>query len=324
MFDERVCNWLNFFDLHCDTIYECYENDFSLRKNSLMIDKAKVERYDKYVQVFALFCGTQSRNKNSLFELKPQDRLEALIKTAKTEFIKNNDWILQCYNSNDLDLALLQGKAAAFLSLEGAELLTSDEHIEIAYNAGIRIINLSWNYKNKYACGALYNDNEGLSNEGKKLVNKLVEKNIIIDISHLSNKGYLDLCSQTDAPFIASHSNSRQVYNHLRNLTNVVFGEIIKRGGLCGINLYNKFLSKKENPSFKEVLEHIEHFCSIGGEKHLSLGCDFDGCNLLPKGIKTADDIYKLAEYMLKHNYSQTIVDGLFYDNAYRFFKKVL
>lgn len=315
---------MKFFDLHCDTLYECYENEKFLKNNDLMIDQSKVSGYNHYVQFFALFCGVDSQNKNALWKLNVGERLDALLGEAKKQFRLNSDWLMQCYNSENLDLAITKGKSAGFLSIEGAELIPTYEHLEKAYDAGVRMITLSWNYKNKYASGAMIDNDAGLTEEGFKLVEKLVEKNIIIDVSHLSEHGFWDICVHTEAQFVASHSNSRSIHNHLRNLTDLQFSEIIRRGGLCGINLYSRFLSDKEIPTLDDVLRHIEHFCSLGGENNLALGCDFDGCDSIPKEINTAGDMQKLAEYMLKHNYAQSTVDSLFYNNANNFIHRIL
>ena len=289
-----------------------------------MIDQSKVSEYNQYVQFFALFCGVDSQNPNALWKLNEEDRLDAFINEAKKQFRLNADWLVQCYNSEELDIALSKGKAAAFLSIEGAELITTQEHLQKAYDAGVRMITLSWNYHNRYAAGAMFDNDAGLTDEGKLLVDSLVKMNIIIDVSHLSEHGFWDVCTQTEAPFVASHSDSRSVHYHLRNLTDLQFSEIIRRGGLCGINLYSKFLSDKAESSFADALKHIEHFCSLGGQDCLALGCDFDGCDNLPKEIKSARDMQKFAEYMLKHNYPQSMVDALFYDNANKFIHRIL
>ena len=315
---------MKLFDLHCDTLYECYENEKNLRNNNLMIDQSKVSEYNHYIQFFALFCGVNSQNKNALWKLDANDRLNALLNEAKKQFSLNGDWLIQCYDSEELDIAISKGKSAAFLSIEGAELIPTYEHLQKAYDAGVRMITLSWNYQNKYATGAMFDNDVGLTDEGKTLVDNLVKKNIIIDVSHLSEHGFWDVCTRTEAPFVASHSNSRSVHYHLRNLTDLQFSEIIRRKGLCGINLYSSFLSSKDKSSFADALKHIEHFCSLGGEDCLALGCDFDGCDNLPEEIKSAADMQKFAEYMLKHNYAQSTVDNIFYNNANKFIHRML
>lgn len=318
---------MRYFDLHCDTLYECYETGKSLRENDLAINRERVSRYAPYAQFFALFCGAQSHTprKRSLVDLPPEARLDALLAEAKLQLRDNADWLTQCFDSDDLDRACAKGKAAAFLSIEGAELITSEAHLRRAYDAGVRMVTLAWNYRNDYAAGAAADNDAPLTDKGRALVQTLIEYGIILDVSHLSEGGFWDLCVQTEAPFVASHSNSRVHCAHVRNLTDLQFSEILRRGGLCGINLYTPFVRKGEGScTLEAVLRHIEHFMALGGEAVLALGCDFDGCDSLPDGIRSARDIEALAELLLRHNYLESTVNALFYDNAAAFIHRML
>lgn len=320
---------MNYFDLHCDTIFECYETGKCLRENDLMIDRGKVSRYGHYAQFFALFCGAQppagAARQRVLFDLPPEARLDALLGEAKRQFRENADWLMHCYTAEDFDYARAKGKAAAFLSIEGAELLTTDAHVARAYDAGVRLVTLSWNYHNAYACGAAVDNDAGLTAQGRELVHQLVQLGMILDVSHLSEGGFWDLCVQTEAPFVASHSNSRAECTHLRNLTDLQFSEIVRRGGLCGINLYSPFLRDDgQRAALDDALRHIEHLMACGGEACLALGCDFDGCDTLPVGMEDARDMENLAEVLLQHNYLESTVNALFYDNAAAFIHRML
>ncbi len=318
---------MKLFDLHCDTMYACYETGAELRQNTLCIDRDKTAPYEMYTQVFALFCGTKSSRPRlrSLLDLPPARRLDALLETAHREFTVNADWITLCRDMEDWMWARAHGKHAAFLSIEGAELLTNEAQVQRAYEAGVRMVSLSWNGYNQYACGAVYGNDTGLSTKGKALVRRLVELGIIVDVSHLSEAGFWDLCVETESPFAASHSNSRACCDHLRNLTDLQFSEIVRRGGLVGINLYSPFLrADGEQAELCDVLRHIEHFLELGGEGCLALGADLDGCSSIPKGMETVADMERLGECLLQHNYLQSTVDGLFFENAHRFFDRML
>lgn len=320
---------MRYFDLHCDTLYECYETGKNLRENDLMIDRAKVSGYNHYAQFFALFCGARApdgvKRARSLFDLPEEDRLDALLGEAKRQFRDNADWLTLCFDSEEFDLARTKGKAAAFLSIEGAELLPTEAHVQRAYDAGVRLVTLSWNYRNVYACGAATDNDAGLTERGRALVQDLVRRGVILDVSHLSERGFWDLCVETEAPFVASHSNSRVECHHLRNLTDLQFSEIVRRGGLCGINLYSAFLREDgTRGTLADALRHIEHFMEQGGESCLALGCDFDGCDSLPAEIATAGHMEALAEQMLRHNYLESTVRALFYDNADAYIHRML
>ena len=318
---------MNYFDLHCDTLYECYEMEKQLSRNDLMVDREKTARYGRYAQFFALFCGepAEGKRRRALWDLPPENRLDALLAEAAAQFGANADWLTLCRNSGDFDRAQQMGKTAAFLSIEGAELLCAGEQVQRAYDAGVRLVTLSWNYRSRYACGAATDNRAGLTVAGRALVRRLTRMGVILDVSHLSEQGFWDLCAETEAPFAATHSNSRAQCRHLRNLTDAQFSEIVRRGGLCGVNFYVPFLRDDGRPAaLDDVLRHIEHFLALGGETCLALGCDFDGCGALPAGIAGAQDVEKLAEFLLRHQYSESTVNALFYDNAAAFIHKML
>lgn len=319
--------FLKYFDLHCDTLYECYEMGKSLRENDLFIDREKVSGFERYIQFFALFCGSRPPklipDRRSLLDLPVEDRLDAMLNTAREQFRLNRDWLYLCVCEDDTWVR--PDCACAFLSIEGADLLCSDADIQRAYDAGVRMVTLSWNGRNPYACGAATDNDSGLTIQGRKLVRKLVKTGIILDVSHLSDAGFWDVAAETEAPFAATHSNSRKVCPHYRNLTDLQFLEILRRGGLVGINLYNPFLRNDGQPAvLADAVRHIEHFCELGGREILAIGADFDGCDDLPEGIHSAADIEKLAEELLRLNYPQSTVDGLFFENAYHFVRRML
>ncbi len=320
---------MKLFDLHCDTLYECCETGAKLRENVLHINREATGQYAHYAQFFALFCGARPPDgfegtRDSLMDTTPEKRLGRLLGTAEKELGENTDWLSLCTNAEELERAWSEGKAAAFLSIEGAELIPTDAHILRAYKAGVRMVSLSWNFRNQYACGAVCDNDEGLSPEGKRLVEKLVDMGVIIDVSHLSERGFWDVCELTDVPFVASHSNSRSICRHLRNLTDGQFSELVRRGGLAGVNLYASFLSWQNGAVIDDAIRHIEHFLSLGGENTLALGCDFDGCDKLPEGIDGLKDLHRLAERMLERGFPEKTVDGLFCGNAFNFIKRML
>lgn len=320
---------MQLFDLHCDTLYECFETGQGLRRNTLCIDRDKTAGYDMYTQVFALFCGARSpapvSGRRSLLDLPPEERLGALLETAQREFSANADWLMLCRDMDDWAWAKDHGRRAAFLSIEGAELLDYPGGLEQAYDAGVRLVTLAWNGRNAFACGAATDNDAGLTDRGRALVRELVRRNMVVDVSHLSEAGFWDVCLATEAPFAATHSNSRACCEHLRNLTPVQLTEIVRRGGLVGLNLYSPFLRDDgKKAGIDDVLRHADDLLARGCADCLALGCDFDGCEDTPEGLNTVADLDALAEAMLRHGYLESTVNALFYGNAVTFFTRVL
>lgn len=322
---------MKLFDLHCDTLYECCETGRHLRENDLHVNRAAARRYDHYAQFFALFCGARApsaeaaKGRDCLLDTPEDARLARMLQTAKQEFAANQDWLMFCRSADDLEAAAQAGKAAAFLSIEGAELLPDrPDALDFAYDAGIRLITITWNYRSRYGCSCVIDQDDGLTEEGKQLVRDCAEKGIIVDVSHLSEKGFWDVCETIDGPFAASHSDSRALCRHPRNLTDRQFAEIARRGGLVGVNLYTPFLVRQSDSVIDDAIDHIERFLGLYGEKTVALGCDFDGCDALPAGIDGLGDLYRLADRMLALGYTERAVNGLFYDNAAAFIRRML
>ena len=157
-----------------------------------------------------------------------------------------------------------------------------------------------------------------------ELVRALDARRMLIDVSHLSDRGFWDVCGLTDRPFVATHSDSRALCRNSRNLTDEQFAEIAQRGGLVGINLYTPFLVRQSDSVLDDAIDHIERFIGMYGERIVALGCDFDGCDQLPVGIEGLGDMYRLADRMLALGYREETVRGLFYDNAFAFIQKML
>ena len=158
---------MQLFDLHCDTLYECFETGQGLRENTLCIDRNKTAGCDMYTQVFALFCGARpsapAAGRRSLLDLPPEKRLDALLQTAQREFSANADWLMLCRNMDDWAWAKAHKRHAAFLSVEGAELIEAPGALDKAYDAGVRLVTRAWNHLNAFACGAATDYDKGLT-----------------------------------------------------------------------------------------------------------------------------------------------------------------
>ena len=186
---------MKLFDLHCDTIYECCETGKHLRENDLHINYAAAHRYQPYVQFFALFCGARQpyspETRDCLLDTPADERFDRMLTTARREFAANADWLTFCRSAADIRTAVEAGKAAALLSIEGAELLPDrPDALDYVYDAGVRLITLTWNYRSRYGCSSAVDQNEGLTELGKQLVRDCGEKVIIVDVSHLSDRGF--------------------------------------------------------------------------------------------------------------------------------------
>ena len=308
------------FDLHCDTAFALLGEDLqqagSLRKNEYHIDLERAKALPGYAQCFACFTTPRTNRPGGTTDTQ---LFEREMVSVLREVEKNKDWISLVYNAKEIAENHKNGKMSAILTIEGPAGFGFDpELLEDLYNVGFRVTTLGWNEKN-VLCGS-HVTGGGLTELGKDYVFEAQRLGMLIDVSHISDEAFWDIMDITQAPVIATHSNSRSVCNVSRNLTDEMFQAICKTGGVAGLNLYADFLG--ENATLDTVCDHVEHWLNLGGEKHIALGGDLDGCELLPAGFAGVQDYPKLAEALLKRGIGEQTVRDIFWNNAMGVFEK--
>lgn len=215
----------------------------------------------------------------------------------------------------------------ALLSLEdGVPVGDSLEKLHHFYKKGIRLITLTWNYENAIGYPNSWNPDvmvNGLKPFGIELVEEMNRLGMIVDVSHLSDGGFWDVAKHSKKPFIASHSNSRSITVHPRNLTDAMIETIGEKGGVIGLNFCPTFLGNDKKSSISHMLHHIKHIYEVGGEDVLALGTDFDGITGKLQ-IEGCEDLCRLKEELLRHKMSPRIVDKMWEGNALRVMQEVL
>ncbi|NCB62489.1 MAG: membrane dipeptidase [Clostridia bacterium] len=309
---------MDLFDGHCDTIYRAYQMGGGIRKSGGHLDLLRTRKYERYAQFFALFADREELGSGETLH----EVMMAQYRIFLYEMEENSDLVSFCRTGKEAESAFQSGKSAAFLSVEGADLLNCDlALLEDAYHMGVRAVNLTWNHPNRLSGTNAEEKDRGLSGHGRAFVEKMQQLGMLIDVSHLSDPGFWDVVAMVKKPVIATHSNARSVFFDTRNLTDEQFTAIIKNNGVAGLNMYAGFLGKA--PGLDTVMDHLEHFLSLGGEKNVALGGDWDGCSELPEGVGGIQDMDKLYERLLSRNYNETLVRGVFFTNMQRVVSKV-
>jgi len=278
-------------------------------------------RYAPRAQFFAIFGQIDPLSREGIcgFQTYPDGAhcFAAQYRLFQGALAANRDQMLFCRTVSEAKTAELEGKTAAFLSVEGAELINcSLDRLREAHELGVRMVGLTWNAENDLSGTNVEATDRGLSELGRRFVRRCDELGVIVDVSHISEPGFWDVVEESTKPFVASHSNAKVLCDHSRNLTDEQFLAIVKAGGVTGINLYGEFLG--ENATIDTVIAHIEHFLSLGGAANIALGADLDGCDILPAGIGGVEDMEKLAERLLQKNYAESLICDIFYHNLMR------
>lgn len=205
------------------------------------------------------------------------------------------------------------------LAVEGGELLGDDiTRLDALAAYDLAYFTLVW--ADSCPIGGGWNTNEGLTDFGRNVVKRLGELKIAPDVSHASEEMFWDVAELTDR-FIATHSNSRSVCGHGRNLTDEQFAHIRDVGGVVGISMCPHHLSETGSADIADVMRHIEHYMSLGGESVVCLGCDYDGIPETPRGLCGPAELYNLADEMARAGYGDGLINAVFYENANNYFK---
>ena len=303
------------FDAHCDTISRCWREYEGLDHNSGAVSLERTACFACYCQFFALWTADGFTG-YPVGEDSVERAYYALLRCFKDQMARNQSKIVQCFTAQDVMQARCCGKAAAFLSVEGAELLGCDPaRLNQAAKDGVVSINLTWNHANALSGSNCDQPERGLSSLGRDFVRKMEDLHILVDVSHLSEKGFWDVAEMVRRPFIASHSNAKSVWDHTRNLTDEQINAIIKNQGVIGLNFYEGFIGGSRDLDM--VRAHLDHMLDLGGASCVALGGDWDGCDLIDD-LPAIDSLPRLYEYLLRHGYNETVVRGLFYNNLMR------
>ena len=181
------------------------------------------------------------------------------------------------------------------------------------------MMTLTWNGPNEIASGNV-DPEMGFTPFGREVVREMERQNIIVDVSHLNDKGMEELMGFATKPIIATHSNLRSICSHKRNVTEEMFRYIVEHKGLCGLNLLHGFVSDEPMKDSKaELFRHVYRMLELGGEDVIACGSDFDG------GITSQMDnpalFASFGDYMVEHGISRRISDKIMFENALHFFE---
>lgn len=310
---------MKLIDMHCDTILSCVDSKGKVKlcENDIHIDVAKLKKADSMAQFFAMYVDLEEYK-------EPLDRCLDMIDSFYNEIEENSSDIAFAGSMKDMEINRVQGKISAFLTVEeGGAIEGKLENLRNLYRLGVRLVTLTWNYPNciGYPNFQWEHKDTGLTSFGEEVVAEMNRLGMIIDVSHLSDQGFYDVARLSKKPFVASHSNSRAIENHSRNLTDDMLRKLSEAGGITGLNFGPDFLG--DGGSIEAMVRHITHIVNTAGIDVMAIGSDFDGIGPLT-AVKNTGEMYKLREALSKAGFSAGDTDKIMYKNAKRVIKDVL
>ena len=293
-----------YIDGHCDTLSKALDENKDIYKNDLQFSINKANKLGGGIQTLAAFVDTKYlKHKNAGFI-----RCCSILKKFEDyqSEVENNLLI-----KDKVDLIGIEKykETKVLLSIEnGAAISGNLENVDYFYSKGVRMMSITWNDDNELGCGANTKNDFGLTKLGFEYVRKLIDKGIVIDISHASEKTFWDVVSESNKPVVASHSNVYNLCKHQRNLKDEQIKAIAKSGGVVGICFYTDFLNSNKRAEVKDVVQHIKYIKNLVGIDYIGLGSDFDGMPT-EKTVEGLENVSKLDNIIKELN-----VQGFSYD----------
>ena len=320
-------------DLHCDTLYAAWRTGAEdiFQMDGAMADVSKIVRGGCRLQLYAIFMPSPEEKREFVHPYPGDDAyIEALHGIFTRTAARHQDVFAIARNMADVERNAAAGKASGMLSMEdGRAVEGSFEKIRFLYDMGIRVMGLTWNYANCFGYPNSPDAEEmqkGLTDFGKEAVSCMEELGMLIDVSHLSDGGFLDVARLSRRPFIASHSNCRALNPHPRSLTDEMIRMLANSGGVMGLNLCPVFLTQdleQRVSAVDDLARQLRHRINIGGLECAAIGTDFDGIGGELE-IPSADRMPDLFEALEQRGFTAHELEHICWRNAERVFRDVI
>ena len=319
----------SYIDMHCDTLLQTLHKGSSLLYENEGMQSLKLMHEAKQMcQFFAIFFPPRQENKENP---TPTDEefFRILCRNFYEEIEKHPYTVAFAHNYDDIRKNWEKGLSSAILTVEDGRMVDGKmENLKMLYEQGVRAIALTWNFSN---CFGYPNSEDksimqkGLTDFGKDALAEMNQRGILIDVSHLSDGGFYDVAFLSKKPFIASHSNSREITPHTRNMTDDMIRTLAECGGVAGLNFYSEFVNNRRDgvTSVEDLVAHVMRFIKIGGEDCIGIGTDFDGIENVPN-ISNPTQMPLLFDALQKKGITPRQLDKLASKNVLRVIKEAM
>lgn len=304
-------------DTHCDTPMFLHEGvDFTKRDNRILVDLHKMTdgRQDATIMVAYIPQAKEKEEGFSSFSYANSifDEIEAKVASIP-------QYLALARTSAGLYANKQSGKKSIMLGIENGFALEHDlQKLQHFADRGIVYITLCHNGDNDICDSARGNNtHNGVSEFGEKVIKEMNRLGIMVDMSHAGEKSFYDALEISEQPIVCSHSNSRILCDHPRNLTDDQLRAIAKKGGVVHTTFYHGFLQNTEEADILDGIRHLEHAIDIMGIDHVGIGTDFDGDGGV-RGMRDASDIQQFTLQLLRRRYSESDIAKIWGGNWLR------
>ena len=327
---QQLHNRILSLDTHCDTpMFFAQGVDFGKRDDKILVDLPKMTegRLDATIMVAYLpqpkdgetFCEKVPFNVSG-----PKAYADLIFDKIGDIIKKDSDFVALAHTPAELWQNKLAGKKSIMLGIEnGLALEGNIENVEYFKKRGVVYITLCHNGDNDICDSARSTQTHGgVSEFGERVITEMNRLGIMVDLSHGADSSFYDALQISKKPIVCSHSSSRALCNHPRNLTDDQMRALAKAGGVCQITLYNGFLVKEGKATILDAMAHLDHAIQVMGIDHVGLGTDFDGDGGV-LGLADASELTLFTRQLLARRYNEADIQKIWGGNFLRVMTEV-
>ena len=320
---KQLHNRILSLDSHCDTpMFFDQQIDFASRDPKILVDLHKMT--EGYLDATIMVAYLKQLELTDEALLAATAKADRILSEIEAMVAKSSSYVNIAYTSADLFRLKAEGKKAIILGIENGYAIGNDlSNVERFRNRGVVYMTLCHNGNNQLCGSARYNDeNLGVNTFGEKVIKEMNRVGMMVDISHAGEQTFYDALDISTKPIVASHSSSRALCNHPRNLTDEQLKALAAKGGVAQVTLYNGFLKEEGTATIQDAIQHLNHMVDVMGIEHVGIGTDFDGDGGII-GCASASELINFTRCLLKERYSEEDIRRIWGGNFLRVMEEV-
>lgn len=310
-------------DSHCDTpMFFDQDIHFHTRDPKILVDLHKMTEGGLDATIMVAYLKQMERDDLSL--IAATQKANSLLSQIEKMVKENGHAVGIARTSADLYRLKSEGRKAIMLGIENGYAIGKDlSLIRHFKERGVVYMTLCHNGDNDLCDSARgKNEHNGISPLGIKAIHEMNRLGMMIDLSHASEKSFYDALEVSNAPIVCSHSSSRALCDHPRNLTDDQLRALANQGGVAQVTLYSGFLRQDSPATICDAIEHLEHMIRIMGIEHVGIGTDFDGDGGII-GCASASELINFTRQLLKRKYNEEDISRIWGGNFLRVMDEV-
>ena len=310
-------------DSHCDTpMFFDQQINFASRDPKILVDLHKMTEGHLDATIMVAYLEQQGLTDEDL--LSATAKADRILNEIEAMVAKSDQFVNIAYTPTDLYRLKAEEKKAIMLGIENGYAIGKDlQNVERFRNRGVVYMTLCHNGNNQL-CGSAKDNKEGLGVNafGEQVIHEMNRVGMMVDISHAGIQTFYDALDISAKPIVASHSSSRALCNHPRNLTDDQLRALAAKGGVAQVTLYNGFLKEEGEATLQDAINHLNHMVDVMGIEHVGIGTDFDGDGGII-GCASASELINFTRCLLKERYSEEDIRRIWGGNFLRVMEEV-